>query len=75
MEPHREGQQKAPEPSVAPKPKRFRIIKLEERIAPSKGGNGTHNGCGATAGCTVYCSQSCAGTCACTTTSFCDPAY
>jgi hypothetical protein len=43
MEPHRE-EQKAP-PRAEPKPKRFRIVKLEERIAPSKGGNGTNNGC------------------------------
>jgi hypothetical protein len=33
--------------------KRFRIVKLEERIAPKKGGKGTHN-C-ATAACTVGC--------------------
>ncbi len=39
MEPHRE-EQKAPPPSAKPKPKRFRIIKLEERIAPAKGGGG-----------------------------------
>jgi hypothetical protein len=32
-------------PPPAPK-KRFRFVKLEERIAPQKGGNGTHNGCG-----------------------------
>jgi hypothetical protein len=37
MEPHRE-EQKAPEPGAERKPKRFRIIKLEERIAPSGGG-------------------------------------
>jgi hypothetical protein len=43
MEPHREEQQQALEPGVTPKPKRFRIVKLEDRIAPSKGGNGTHN--------------------------------
>ena len=29
------------------KPRRFRIVKLEERIAPTKGGNGTNN-CGYT---------------------------
>jgi hypothetical protein len=45
MEPHREESQKALEPGATPKPKRFRIVKLEERIAPSKGGNGTHNSC------------------------------
>lgn len=33
-------------PTEAPKPlKRFRIEKLEERIAPTKGGKGTNN-CG-----------------------------
>jgi len=31
-----------PEPARAPR-RRFRIEKLEERIAPSKGGKGTHN--------------------------------
>ena len=33
---------------VAPR-KRFRIAKLEERIAPKKGGKGTNN-CGSSAG-------------------------
>jgi hypothetical protein len=46
MEPRREESQKALEPSAAQKPKRFRIVKLEERIAPRRGGNGTNNGCG-----------------------------
>jgi hypothetical protein len=41
MEPHREEPQKAPEPGAEQKPKRFRIVKLEERIAPSKGGGHT----------------------------------
>ena len=40
----------APKSQDVAKPKRFRIEKLEERIAPKKGGNGTHN-CG-TANCT-----------------------
>jgi hypothetical protein len=40
MEPHREEPQKALEPSAAQKPKRFRIVKLEERIAPRRGGGG-----------------------------------
>jgi hypothetical protein len=44
MEPRREEQNKAPPPSAAKKPKRFRIVKLEDRIAPSKGGNGKTNG-------------------------------
>jgi hypothetical protein len=43
MEPNPEEQQQALEPSATPKPKRFRIVKLEERIAPSKGGHGIHN--------------------------------
>ncbi len=34
MEPRRE-EQRAPQPSAEQKPKRFRIVKLEERIAPS----------------------------------------
>ncbi len=33
MEPRRE-EPKAPEPRTEQKPKRFRIVKLEERIAP-----------------------------------------
>jgi hypothetical protein len=37
MESRHEESPKALEPSAAPKPKRFRIIKLEERIAPNKG--------------------------------------
>jgi hypothetical protein len=31
------------ESHAAEKPRRFRIVKLEERIAPAKGGNHTHN--------------------------------
>ena len=57
MEPHREEQQKAPKPSAEPKPKRFRIVKLEERIAPSKGGtNGNKATCDSCAmyGCGSY---------------------
>ncbi len=38
MEPDREEQHKGLPPSVAPRPKRFRIVKLEERIAPARGG-------------------------------------
>jgi hypothetical protein len=40
MDPHREEAQKALPPGAEPKPKRFRIVKLEERIAP-KGGDST----------------------------------
>ncbi len=47
MEPHREAQSKAP-PSAERKPQRFRILKLEDRIAPAKGGQVTHQ-------CTGYC--------------------
>ncbi len=38
MEPHREEQNKAPPPGAEPKPKRFRIVKLEDRVAPRRGG-------------------------------------
>jgi hypothetical protein len=44
MEPRREEQAKAPEPRAERKPKRFRIVKLEERIAPQGGGNGGTHG-------------------------------
>jgi hypothetical protein len=37
MEPRRE-EPTAPTPQPQEKPRRFRIVKLEERIAPSKGG-------------------------------------
>jgi hypothetical protein len=54
--PHREEQPKAPEPGAERKPKRFRIVKLEERIAPSlKGGNGTNHGCYTGPGITCNC--------------------
>ena len=42
MEPRREEQQKPPDVHRDPKPKRFRIVKLEERIVP---GNGTSLPC------------------------------
>lgn len=45
MEPNREESQNALKPSAGQKPKRFCIVKLEERIAPRQGGNGTKNGC------------------------------
>lgn len=44
MEPDREEQQKALKPSAATKRQRFRIVKLEERIAPKQSGNGKTNG-------------------------------
>jgi hypothetical protein len=39
MEPHSE-EPKVPKPRTEEKPKRFRIVKLEERIAPTFGGGG-----------------------------------
>ena len=57
MEPHREEQKPLERPS-SEKQKRFRIVKLEERIAPSKGGNGGNshgNGCNKTLWCTFGC--------------------
>lgn len=52
MEPDREGQEVTLQPRGDPKRKRFRIVKLEERIAPKKGGqtnqwcsNGTYWNC------------------------------
>lgn len=44
MEPQRE-EPTAPKPPPEQKPKRFRIVKLEERIAPNKGGNGSNHTC------------------------------
>jgi hypothetical protein len=45
MEPHREEsrreESRVPTPRPEQKPKRFRLIKLEERIAPKKGTNDT----------------------------------
>jgi hypothetical protein len=45
MEPrHEEPKDKVPRTEEKEaKPRRFRIVKLEERIAPSVGGKGTHN--------------------------------
>jgi hypothetical protein len=55
MEPRREElprqEPKAPAPRPEEKPKRFRLIKLEERIAP-KHGRSTQGAC--TDGCTGY---------------------
>jgi hypothetical protein len=52
-EPHREAP-KAPAPRPKEKPRRFRIVKLEERIAPCN--NGTHR-------CYGSCGGSCDGGC------------
>jgi hypothetical protein len=68
VEPSREDQPKAPQHSAEEKPKRFRIVKLEERIAPSKGGNGTHNcpgSYGCSWGCTVGCKSFAISLCVC----------
>jgi hypothetical protein len=43
MEPRKQDLEQTQEPRPDEKPRRFRIVKLEERIAPSKGGNGTNN--------------------------------
>jgi hypothetical protein len=43
MEPRSEDQKTEVRPQDKPHSKRFQIVMLEERIAPSKGGNGTHN--------------------------------
>jgi hypothetical protein len=59
MEPRREEprreEPKAPTPRPEGKPKRFRLLKLEERLAPKKGGN-----VGPPSGhtCATYCSLS-----------------
>ncbi len=71
MEPHREEQNRAPPPGAEPKPKRFRIVKLEERIAP-KHGKPTYNG-GLT--CQTGGNYSCGCTLDCTATAFCDPTW
>jgi hypothetical protein len=54
MEPHRERQHEALKASAEPKPKRFRIVKLEERIAPARGGKATHNSCDVTCNCSQW---------------------
>jgi hypothetical protein len=54
MEPHRKEPQKAPDPSTEQKPRRFRIVKLEERIAPTKGGK-VSQGHATRCGCTECC--------------------
>lgn len=43
MEPLHEESQKLLESGAAQKPRRFRVVKLEERIAPKAGRKGTHN--------------------------------
>ena len=62
MEPKNDRTQSGqPRPAGAPAPRRrFRLQRLEERIAP-KGGNGTHK-CGGGSG-----TSGGTGTCACTT--------
>ena len=72
MEPHRDEPQKAVPPSAEQKPKRFRIVKLEERIAPSKGGKGTNNTCACGTVNVLTCPGVSSDTCNCvTTTAFC----
>ena len=45
MEPRQDESQKAPQPRQEERKRRFQIVKLEERIAPAKGGKGTNNSC------------------------------
>src|SRR5262249_7081556 len=45
MEPRNNESQKTPQPRPEERKRRFQIVKLEERIAPSQGGNGTNNSC------------------------------
>ncbi len=61
MEPRREEPQNVMEPSAERKPKRFRIIKLEDRIAPNNyTPHGTANtGKCYTAGCTGHGTHCC----------------
>lgn len=64
MQPNREDQQKSLESNGEKRPNRFRIIKLEERIAPNKGGNTNKHGCPS-----VVCTQGCSAinlSCQCT---------
>lgn len=46
MELHRDEQQKPREQHLEEKSKRFRLIKLEERIAPKRHGKGSRRNCG-----------------------------
>ena len=48
----------SPRPAKGKKP-RFRIVKLEERIAPGMGGNGTNNCGGGGGGATHNCTHNC----------------
>jgi hypothetical protein len=45
VEPRNDESQKMPEPRQPKQKRRFQIVKLEERIAPSKGGNSNGHGC------------------------------
>jgi hypothetical protein len=64
MEPRREELQ-APQAGAGEKPKRFRIVKLEERIAPTKGGDSTNN-CPISGNCSgLGCTGACPTMCCC----------
>jgi hypothetical protein len=57
MEPRREEKKtKEPRKEVAKKPKRFRIVRLEERIAPSGGGHGNGLAASGASICSLVCS-------------------
>jgi hypothetical protein len=51
VESHGEGQTSPPRQPEQTPPRRFRIIKLEERIAPSNGGHNSHGGARTFCGC------------------------
>jgi len=71
MEP-RQHEKKIGERRPDEKKKRFRIVKLEERIAPSKGGKGTNNTCACGTVNVPTCPGAGSDTCFCvTTTAFC----
>ena len=57
MEPREQNLLQTPKVRCEQKPRRFRIVMLEERIAPSKGGNHTHNGGACATGTSTYCAN------------------
>ena len=54
---NQKSDRKASTQAPAPAPRRFRLDKLEERIAPKRGGKGTNNCAGTTGTCTGLCSS------------------
>jgi len=62
MDPYREDMTKTPQPGAEQKPKRFRIVKLEERVAPGQHGVTYGNTCGTCNSC-LTCHAGCTGPC------------